>query len=162
VAFFLVDILDDFVPDKILALIKLIIAGNITEISTDGSLMVRLSNFTAIFQNMSGLDWLFSLPREDIVNIAGQTSRGDVSTDNIVLYKCIFFGIPLGLLLVAASLFSVWVLSRDVALFTLLVTYGMLQDWLSNGFCIFVLYVFFRHLNQYSPLIGRIKDVQTQ
>jgi len=162
--FFLMDILDKFVPDKILAIVKLIIAGNITEISADSSLMVRLSNFMAVFQNMSGLDWLFGLPKEDIVRIARQTSSENVdwSTDNIVLYKCIFFGIPLGLLLVAASLFSVWVLSRDVALFTLLVTYGMLQDWLSNGFCIFVLYVFFRHLNQYSPLIGRIKDVQTQ
>lgn len=159
---FLTDILEEFVPNKILAFVKLVIAGNIMEISFDGSLMVRLSNFTAVFQNMSGFDWLFGLPREDILHITSQTSRGDVSTDNIVLYKCIFFGIPLGLLLVTVSLSGAWLLSRDIALFSVLVVFGMLQDWLSNGFCIFVLYVFFRHLNQHSPLIGRIKDVQTQ
>lgn len=162
VAFFLIDILDEFVPNKILALIKLIISGNITEISTDGSLMVRLSNFMAVYQNMSGLDWLLGLPREDIVNITSQTSSGDVSTDNIVLYKCIFFGIPLGLLLVTASLSSAWLLSRDIALFTVLVAFGMLQDWLSNGFCIFVLYVFFRYLNQCSLPTNRVKNVQAE
>ena len=160
--FFLTDILEEFVPNKILALVKLVIAGNIIDISLDSSLMVRLSNFMAVFQNMSGLDWLLGLPREDIVNITSQTSSGDVSTDNIVLYKCIFFGIPLGLLLVTASLSSAWLLSRDIALFTVLVAFGMLQDWLSNGFCIFVLYVFFRYLNQCSLPTNRVKNVQAE
>ena len=161
-AFFLLfDFLDEFVPNKILALINLIIAGNIGELSLDGSLMVRISNFVALYQNMSGLDWLFGLPRDAIVSITSQSSNGDVATDNIVLYKCILFGIPFGLLLVTAPIFSVWLLSRDLALFTVLIVYGMLQDWLSNAFCIYVIYVFIRLFNQNSLDFFRIKNVQT-
>lgn len=147
---------EDIIPDKILNIIKLFISGNFQDLIKDSSLLIRVTNFLALFENMSGADYIFGLSREEIIKITTSASQGDVSTDNIILYKAIFFGIPFGLLLVFFSLLSIWLLSRNFLLFIMLFTYGMIQDWLSNGFCIFILYVFFKYLSQWHLPVKRI------
>jgi len=135
--------LGDLTPSsgKMFSLIELVANGTFNQILIDGSILVRIDNFQAIFSQMSGVEWLFGMQKEDIINITTATS-GDVATDNIVLYKAIFFGIPFGLILILISIASIWMLSRDLPLLIVLVAYGMLQDWLSNGFSIYIIYTF--------------------
>lgn len=155
--FLLFNILNiEIIPDKINNIIKLFIDGNIQEIKTDSSLMIRINNFIALFQNMSIFNIFFGLSREDIINITSSISMGDVSTDNIILYKFIFFGIPFGLFITFCVFISIWFLSRSFLLFAMLIAYGMMQDWLSNGFCIYILYVFFRYFSVWNLPLKRI------
>lgn len=126
---------------KMFSFIELFANGTFNQILIDGSILVRIDNFQAIFSQMSGLEWLFGMQKEEIINITTATS-GDVATDNIVLYKAIFFGIPFGLILILISIASIWMLSRDLPLLIVLIAYGMLQDWLSNGFSIYIIYTF--------------------
>ena len=135
--------LGDLTPSsgKMFSLIELVANGTFNQLLIDGSILIRIDNFQAIFSQMSGLEWLFGMQREDIINITTATS-GDVATDNIVLYKAIFFGIPFGLILILISIASIWMLSRNLPLLIVLVAYGMLQDWLSNGFSIYIIYTF--------------------
>lgn len=144
---YLLKVLSEFsLATKMQLIIELILSGNLNSILTDSSLMVRVDNFTGIWQSMSATNLLIGMPRADIIRTAINSSGGDPSTDNIIFYKLILFGIPLGLLLVTASLISIWLLCRDYILFTLLFSYGMLQDWLSNGFSVFMIYIFFKFL----------------
>ena len=127
---------------KIFSFMELVSQGGLNAILFDGSILIRIENFKAIFDQMSGIDWIFGMQREDIISIASATSNGDVSTDNIILYKIIYFGLPFGIMIPIVNFFSLWKLTNEISLLMILLAYGMLQDWLSNGFGMYIIYTF--------------------
>lgn len=146
-------------PDKIGSIIFHVVSLDIREIIQDSSLEVRFRNFESLFIKMDWLDWLVGLPRESVLDITSSVSFGDVSTDNIVLYKMIFFGIPFGLCIILFFFFSILYLSGSILFVSILFIYGMIQDWSSNGFCIFVLYLTFLAVRNSHKPFGGCRDI---
>lgn len=128
-------------PEKIGGLLSLLIAADFSTILQDGSLDVRVSNFSLLFAQMDLIHWVLGFPRELVLKITTDASAGDVSTDNIFFYKIIFFGVPFGLIIVCLNLLAIRILANNYPILLTLCLYGMLQDWLSNAFCILVLYI---------------------
>ena len=130
-----------FVPDKMVFVFELAKDFDFKKIIYDDSMRVRFKNFSSIFEQMSNSNWLFGMSRAEVLSIAGGAS-GDPATDNIFLYKMIFFGIPAGVILPILNLYFIQSLLKENSIFIVLLLYGMLQDWLSNGFIMFIIYVF--------------------
>lgn len=139
--------------DKVRNIVTILISLDFTSIIDDSSLAVRARNFAVIFSEMELRDWLVGLPRTDILRLTSEASSGDVSTDNFILYKIVFFGLPFGLFSISLTLFGIYLVSNSKTFVFVLVCFGMLQDWLSNAFCIFMLYITFLAARQ--PVINK-------
>ncbi len=146
-------------PDKIGNIISLVIFFDLKEILYDSSLEVRIRNFTQVFSQMDWFDLLLGFSRERVLSITSAVSFGDVSTDNIVLYKIVFFGFPFGIFISLFFLISIYYISGSKMLVFVLFIYGMLQDWNSNAFCIFVMYLTFLSIRTHFKPIGVRCDI---
>jgi len=121
------------VGDKATNFIVAIMALDWSYLASDSSILVRFGN---LYDTLSEVRYN-GLSKHEMHEII---SSGDKALDNILLYKIIYYGPILGVLyFMIVTFFLYRKMKSNLPIFTVLIIYGILQDWMSNSFAILVI-----------------------